>query len=151
MIFCGIFDGHGPWGHFVAKKVRESIVSSLLCNWQESLAEASVDPDLDLDSDKKLQRFNIWKDSYLKACAAVDQELEHHPKIDTFYSGTTALTIVRQVILLALVFFFPSSCLGIISVVILVWLSFSLPTWLCKVSATNLVFQTYCAFGCSSI
>ncbi|OIT24710.1 PREDICTED: probable protein phosphatase 2C 34 isoform X1 [Nicotiana attenuata] len=96
MIFCGIFDGHGPWGHFVAKKVRESIVSSLLCNWQESLAEASVDPDLDLDSDKKLQRFNIWKDSYLKACAAVDQELEHHPKIDTFYSGTTALTIVRQ-------------------------------------------------------
>lgn len=94
MTFCGIFDGHGPWGHFVSKKVRESIVSSLLCIWQESLAEASADPDLD----KKAQRFNIWKESFLKACATVDQELEHHPKIDTFYSGTTALTIVRQVI-----------------------------------------------------
>lgn len=23
MIFCGIFDGHGPWGHFVAKKSKK--------------------------------------------------------------------------------------------------------------------------------
>lgn len=98
MIFCGIFDGHGPWGHFVAKMVRESMPSSLLCNWQESLAEASIDPDFGLDADKKLHKFDIWKNSYLKACAAIDQELEHHPRIDSFYSGTTALTVVRQVI-----------------------------------------------------
>ncbi|KAL0375792.1 UNVERIFIED_CONTAM: putative protein phosphatase 2C 73 [Sesamum calycinum] len=96
MIFCGIFDGHGPWGHFVAKSVRESMPSSLLCNWQETLVETSVDPDFDLASDKKLHRFNIWKHSYLKTCAAVDQELEQHRKIDAFHSGTTALTIVRQ-------------------------------------------------------
>lgn len=97
MIFCGIFDGHGPWGHFVAKKVRESMPSSLLCNWQETLAEASLLPDIEFDSDKKLHRFNIWKHSYVKTCAAVDQELQQHRKIDSFYSGTTALTIVRQV------------------------------------------------------
>uniref|UniRef100_A0A5B7B7Y6 protein-serine/threonine phosphatase n=1 Tax=Davidia involucrata TaxID=16924 RepID=A0A5B7B7Y6_DAVIN len=96
MMFCGIFDGHGPWGHFVAKRVRESMPSSLLCNWQETLAETSLDPDSDLESDKKHHRFNIWKHSYLKTCAAVDQELEHHRGIDSFYSGTTALTIVRQ-------------------------------------------------------
>lgn len=97
MIFCGIFDGHGPWGHFVAKRVRESMPSSLLCNWQKTLVEASLDPDLDLESDKKFNRFNIWKHSYLKACAAVDQELEQQRKFDSFNSGTTALTIVRQV------------------------------------------------------
>lgn len=96
MIFCGIFDGHGPWGHFVAKRVRESMPSSLLCNWQDTLVEASLDPDLDIESDKKLNRFNIWKHSYLKACAAVDQELEQQRKFDSFNSGTTALTIVRQ-------------------------------------------------------
>ncbi|KAG8362595.1 hypothetical protein BUALT_BualtUnG0060100 [Buddleja alternifolia] len=96
MLFCGIFDGHGPWGHFVAKNVRESMPSSLLCNWQETLVETSDDPDFDLGSDKKLHRFNIWKHSYLKTCAAVDQELEKHRRIDTFHSGTTALTIVRQ-------------------------------------------------------
>lgn len=97
MIFCGIFDGHGPWGHFVAKNVRDSMPSSLLCNWQEALVEASVDPDFDLGSQKKHQRFNIWKHSYLKTCAAIDQQLECHRKIDAYNSGTTALTIVRQV------------------------------------------------------
>ncbi|GFZ07173.1 protein phosphatase 2C family protein [Actinidia rufa] len=96
MMFCGIFDGHGSWGHYVAKRVRETLPLSLLCNWQETLAEASLDLKFDLESDKKLQRFNIWKHSYLKACAAVDQDLAQHCKIDSFYSGTTALTVVRQ-------------------------------------------------------
>lgn len=59
--------------------------------------EASLDPNLDLESEKKHHRFDIWKHSYLKTCAAVDQELEQLRKIDSFYSGTTALTIVRQV------------------------------------------------------
>ncbi|KAF8099389.1 hypothetical protein N665_0245s0066 [Sinapis alba] len=98
MIFCGIFDGHGPWGHYVAKHVRNSMPSSLLCNWQKSLAQATLlDPELDLEgSNKSLSRFDIWKHSYLKTCASVDQELEHHHKIDSYNSGTTALTIVRQ-------------------------------------------------------
>ncbi|KAE9615943.1 hypothetical protein Lal_00017532 [Lupinus albus] len=92
MIFCGIFDGHGPWGHFVAKRVRKSMPSTLLCNWQEIIAQTS----LDLDYEKKEHQFNIWKHSYLKTCAAIDQDLEHYRKIDSFYSGTTALSIVRQ-------------------------------------------------------
>ncbi|KAA0048045.1 hypothetical protein IC582_011554 [Cucumis melo] len=94
MIFCGIFDGHGPWGHFVAKTVRESLPPSLLCHWQQGLAQAFLDPELDLE--KKHQRYDIWKHSYLRTCAAIDRELEQHRKIDTFYSGTTALSIVKQ-------------------------------------------------------
>ncbi|KAJ7977901.1 Protein phosphatase 2C family protein, partial [Quillaja saponaria] len=96
LMFCGIFDGHGPWGHYVAKSVRESMPLSLLCNWQETLGQTSLDPDFDLDSDKNHHSFNIWKQSYLKTCAVIDQELEQHCKIDSFYSGTTALSIVRQ-------------------------------------------------------
>ncbi|XP_058740545.1 probable protein phosphatase 2C 34 [Vicia villosa] len=100
MIFCGIFDGHGPWGHFVAKRVRESMPRSLLCNWQETLA-AQSSSSLDNDHvkeipDNKQQKFNIWKHSYLKTCASIDQELEHCRKFDSFHSGTTALSIVRQ-------------------------------------------------------
>lgn len=71
---------------------------SLLCNWQETLAQTSLDPDIDIEIEKKQHRFNIWKHSYLKTCAAIDHELEQHRKIDSFYSGTTALSIVRQVI-----------------------------------------------------
>ncbi|XP_057962758.1 probable protein phosphatase 2C 34 [Malania oleifera] len=96
MIFCGVFDGHGPWGHYVAKKVRESMPLSLLCNWQEALAQTSLDPEFDLESDKKLHPSNIWKHSYMKTCAAIDQELEQDHGIDSFYSGTTGLTIVKQ-------------------------------------------------------
>ncbi|GFY94902.1 protein phosphatase 2C family protein [Actinidia rufa] len=96
MMFCGIFDGHGPWGHFVAKRVRETMPTSLLCNWQEALAEASVNLSFDMESEKKPHGFNIWKRSYLKTCAAVDRDLGQYRKIDSFHSGTTALTIVRQ-------------------------------------------------------
>ncbi|CAJ1976101.1 unnamed protein product [Sphenostylis stenocarpa] len=98
MIFCGIFDGHGPWGHFVAKRVRKSMPPSLLCNWQETLSQTALDPDVDVDieTEKKQHRFNIWKHSYLKTCAAIDRELKQNRKIDSFFSGTTALSIVRQ-------------------------------------------------------
>ncbi|KAL1341467.1 hypothetical protein HN51_027938 [Arachis hypogaea] len=100
-IFCGIFDGHGPWGHFVAKRVRESMPPCLLCNWQETLSQASLDldpdsGDADVEAEKMQNCFNIWKHSYLKTCAAIDRELQQNRKIDSFFSGTTALSIVRQ-------------------------------------------------------
>lgn len=98
MIFCGVFDGHGPWGHFVARRVRDSLPSSLLCSWQETLALTSLDSDFDLESDKKVQPFDVWKQSYLRTCAVIDKELEQHRGFDSFYSGTTALTVVKQVV-----------------------------------------------------
>ncbi|KAJ6897815.1 protein phosphatase 2C 34 [Populus alba x Populus x berolinensis] len=96
MIFCGIFDGHGPWGHFVSKKVRESVPSLLLCNWQENLALTSLGVDFEMDLDRNLHQFDIWKQSYLKTYAAIDQELKQNRKIDSFFSGTTAVTIIKQ-------------------------------------------------------
>ena len=106
MIFCGIFDGHGPWGHFVAKRVRESMPPCLLCNWQETISQTSLDPDIDVEAEKKQHLCNIWKHSYLKTCAAIDRELEQNRKIDSFFSGTTAVSIVKQVIF---IFFFKVS------------------------------------------
>ncbi|KAI3701973.1 hypothetical protein L6452_27505 [Arctium lappa] len=90
MMFCGIFDGHGPWGHYVANKVCEAMPSSLLCNWQEMLFEASLDPE---SFDKK---HDIWKDSFIKTCAAVDRDIQHCHKFDSIHSGTTALAVIRQ-------------------------------------------------------
>ncbi|XP_031277161.1 probable protein phosphatase 2C 34 [Pistacia vera] len=93
MIFCGIFDGHGPWGHVVAKRVRESVPSSLLCNWQETLSNStSAQPILD----RNLHQFDIWKQTFLKTYAAIDKELKQQSGIDSFRSGSTALTIVKQ-------------------------------------------------------
>ncbi|KAH9602068.1 hypothetical protein KSS87_007006 [Heliosperma pusillum] len=96
--FCGVYDGHGPWGHFVAKWVSKFLPTLLLCNWQEVFAMPS-----DIDLDPKLskqtseaKKFHIWKQIFLRTCSTIDKELEHHPRIDSFDSGTTALTIVRQ-------------------------------------------------------
>ncbi|XWS14129.1 hypothetical protein CRYUN_Cryun36dG0096800 [Craigia yunnanensis] len=96
MVFCGIFDGHGPWGHIVAKRVRESVPPSLLCNWQKSIALASLGQELDTELNRNIHQFDIWKQSYLKTYADIDQELMQHPGIDSFRSGTTALTIIKQ-------------------------------------------------------
>ena len=76
-MFCGIFDGHGPWGYFVAKSVRKAMPSSLLCNWQETLTQTpSPDPHLDIDSEveKRQNIFDTWKHSYMKTCAAIDRQ-----------------------------------------------------------------------------
>ncbi|KAG0488097.1 hypothetical protein HPP92_006908 [Vanilla planifolia] len=90
LTFCGVFDGHGAWGHHVAKMVRNSLPSLLLCNWQEALALASV------DACKSICHYDIWKESYLRTCKTVDRELEESRRLDSFHSGTTALTIVKQ-------------------------------------------------------
>ncbi|KAD5317927.1 hypothetical protein R6Q59_033234 [Mikania micrantha] len=91
MMFCGVFDGHGPWGHFVAKRVCNSMPSSLLSNWQELLLNSSID-----QVDKELDSFNLWQTCFVKTCADIDQDLEKCRKIDSFYSGTTALAAMRQ-------------------------------------------------------
>nr|GLL42252.1 probable protein phosphatase 2C 73 [Ipomoea trifida] len=90
MIFCGVFDGHGPWGHLVAKRVRELVPSSLLCNWQKTLAHNMDNINIGLDD----SQLDVWKQSHIKACSAVDQQLKQ--QADSFYSGTTALTVVKQ-------------------------------------------------------
>lgn len=97
MIFCGIFDGHGPWGHFVAKRVRKKLPAFLLCNWQENLAAKSLDLDFKMETERNIHRFDMWKESYIKTCAAIDQDLKQHTGIDSFQSGSTALTIIKQV------------------------------------------------------
>ncbi|KAI4367838.1 hypothetical protein MLD38_016462 [Melastoma candidum] len=96
MMLCGVFDGHGPWDHYVAKRLREMLPSVLLHSWQETLAKASVDCNLHLEVLENQQLFNVWKSSYVKACATVDNDLGRHRKIGSFNSGTTALTMVRQ-------------------------------------------------------
>ncbi|OMO53607.1 phosphatase 2C (PP2C)-like protein [Corchorus capsularis] len=97
-IFCGIFDGHGPWGHIVAKRVREWVPPSLLCNWQKNLIASTSTEELDMDqlNTNIHHQFDIWKQSYLKTYSDIDLELKQHPGIDSFRSGTTALTIIKQ-------------------------------------------------------
>ena len=122
-IFCGVFDGHGPFGHMVAKKVRDSLPLKLCTHWKtivsnqnnlhengsvlgsmnsEEIASVSLDDEwcesLDADESEKLPEiYLILKQSLLKAFKLMDKELKLHPTIDCFCSGTTAVTLIKQV------------------------------------------------------
>ncbi|KAL6139345.1 hypothetical protein ACLB2K_064622 [Fragaria x ananassa] len=122
-IFCGVFDGHGPYGHMVAKRVRDSLPLKLSSNWEvninseEVLKEISpntagslnsddaaivpVDEDFRAsidseESEKHPEIFHTLKESFLKAFRVMDRELRIQPSIDCFCSGTTAVTLVKQ-------------------------------------------------------
>ncbi|KAJ8747914.1 hypothetical protein K2173_012804 [Erythroxylum novogranatense] len=123
MIFCGVFDGHGPYGHMVAKKVRDSLPLKLSAQWEvtatsedvlreislnttgsmnsEDTAFISADeesrPSVDHDeTEKHPEIFQKLNDSFLKAFKVMDRELRMHRSIDCFCSGTTAVTVIKQ-------------------------------------------------------
>ncbi|XVF23346.1 hypothetical protein REPUB_Repub13aG0030400 [Reevesia pubescens] len=122
-IFCGVFDGHGPYGHMVAKKVRDSLPIILCTQWKGNLAgdqsspnksenapESTISEDtaslsmddeccesLEIEENEQLpQMYLPLKQSMLKAFKLMDKELKLHPTIDCFCSGTTAVTLVKQ-------------------------------------------------------
>ncbi|XP_058093593.1 probable protein phosphatase 2C 33 isoform X2 [Magnolia sinica] len=122
-VFCGVFDGHGPYGHFVARRVRDSLPLKLSAHWEVNIGgddglrennssaagsmnseettslfmddelRASVDLE---EKEKHPEIFLTLKESFMKAFKVMDKELRLHPSIDCFCSGTTAVTLVKQ-------------------------------------------------------
>lgn len=105
MVFCGVFDGHCPYGHMVAKKVRDHLPLKLSAHWEvnissedvlreislntagsvnsEETALISADEEsrasVDLDvTEKNPEVFKTFKESFLKAFKVMDRELRLH-------------------------------------------------------------------------
>ncbi|KAI4344984.1 hypothetical protein L6164_012154 [Bauhinia variegata] len=120
IIFCGVFDGHGPYGHRVAKRVRDSFPLKLSAQleWHYKNENGVSDTGSPLGTYKfeeigfkKIDRktsapdqvhnvfertFKTLKESFLKAAKVMDKELKLHPDIDCFCSGTTAVTLIKH-------------------------------------------------------
>ncbi|KAF8391871.1 hypothetical protein HHK36_022211 [Tetracentron sinense] len=122
-VFCGVFDGHGPYGHMVAKRVRDFLPLKLSAHWEVNIAsedglreinssatgsmnsEEIVFMSADEESraavylegkEKHPEIFRTLKESFLKAFKVMDKELRVHSNIDCFCSGTTAVTLIKQ-------------------------------------------------------
>ncbi|KAE8691246.1 putative protein phosphatase 2C 33 [Hibiscus syriacus] len=119
-VFCGVFDGHGPYGHLVAKRVRDRLPLKLSAHWDVNMssedafgsnaAGSTNSEDMDLlsvdeesrasedlkETEKYPDIFEMLKGCFLKAYKAMDRELRMHPSVDCFCSGTTAVTLVKQ-------------------------------------------------------
>lgn len=130
-MFCGVFDGHGPFGHMVAKRVRDSLPLILGTQWNSYIGEYQtglptnkigltsmvapegaapvawddhgVDSSVNEENEKeKLPEIHAsLKQAILKAFNLMDKELKLNPAIDCFCSGSTAVTMVKQVIFLS--------------------------------------------------
>lgn len=107
--FCGVFDGHGPHGHMVARKVRDRLPLKLssFMNSSESKKNGSsanccngnvksdvVDPVKEMPVEEEVE--SSWREAFLKAYKAMDKELRSHPNLDCFCSGSTAVTVLKQ-------------------------------------------------------
>ncbi|PIN01832.1 Serine/threonine protein phosphatase [Handroanthus impetiginosus] len=122
-VFCGVFDGHGPYGHMVAKRVRDSLPLRLRAHWEVSIKSDEVLREVSLNTSgslctedtsllsadeeartsvdvfeagKQPEVFETLKESFLKAFRVMDRELRMYANIDCFCSGTTAVTLVKQ-------------------------------------------------------
>lgn len=109
----------------VAKKVRDSLPVILCTQWKASLtgeqsclnksenapestmsedaASLSMDDECceswEIEENEQLPEMYLpLKQSMLKAFKLMDKELKLHPAIDCFCSGTTAVTLVKQVL-----------------------------------------------------
>ena len=111
LTFCGVFDGHGPHGHLVARKVRDALPLKLLSflhsyqSRQNGSSTACFKADLkkldagdsEKDSSTEDKLDCLWREAFLKSYKSMDKELRSHPNLDCFCSGSTAVTVVRQV------------------------------------------------------
>lgn len=105
-VFCGVFDGHGRNGHIVSRLVRDYLPSLLLSQRNALLVadEAYYFTDgndmSSIDSDdcpvSSPEMFDEWKEACISAFRAMDKELKLHPDLDCSYSGSTAVTIIKQ-------------------------------------------------------
>ncbi|XP_062219047.1 probable protein phosphatase 2C 14 [Phragmites australis] len=118
-IFCGVFDGHGPYGHFVAKRVRdllpvklsadlgmdegrETATSNIKSNANELGSPEHIDRGdtaISYEAERNgeyPESFPALRTSFLKAFHVMDRDLKLHKNIDCFFSGTTAVAVIKQ-------------------------------------------------------
>ncbi|XVE92805.1 hypothetical protein REPUB_Repub01dG0133800 [Reevesia pubescens] len=108
--FCGVFDGHGPHGHLVARKVRDALPLKLLSSMHfyqsrqngsgrtcfKGNSKKSDGGDSEKDGSAEDRLNSLWREAFMKSYKAMDKELRSHPNLDCFCSGSTAVTIVKQ-------------------------------------------------------
>ncbi|KAK8467262.1 hypothetical protein PHAVU_007G001500 [Phaseolus vulgaris] len=103
-VFCGVFDGHGPHGHLVAKKLRDSFPLKLIAQWNSinpnttysyrNFFNTSFD-DFQHDSVAPTNIATL-RQSFVRACKTMDSELRDQNQIDCSSSGSTAVILLKQ-------------------------------------------------------
>lgn len=81
------------WQSSQLKHNRSNRTSCL--QWSRKNSADGEGEDRDGSQEDKLS--SLWRRVFLKSYKAMDKELKSHPKVDCFCSGSTAVTLVKQV------------------------------------------------------
>lgn len=105
-VLCGVFDGHGPYGHLVAKKLRDSFPLKLMAQWNSSNPDStysnrnffstSMNNDLEPCTIAPTEIATL-RQSFITASKIMDRDLRIQNQIDCSSSGSTAVTLLKQV------------------------------------------------------
>ncbi|KAH7432057.1 hypothetical protein KP509_07G005900 [Ceratopteris richardii] len=107
MVFCGVFDGHGPDGHRVAQNVRYTLPQKLADFWKSQQPAAKEIAFSSDDSENESYGHGTnhiadpsivmgWKECFTAAYKVADRELLINEYVDSISSGTTAVSLVKQ-------------------------------------------------------
>lgn len=95
--FVGVFDGHGPFGHLVAKRVRDTLPSILTDYLSVILEKTDIKGEPPGPVALDTMELENLKAAFKVAFLEMDSELRSHPTIDSYCSGTTAVCAVKHV------------------------------------------------------
>lgn len=106
VIFCGVFDGHGPQGHKVSQFIRDNLPSKLSSAIEISQQKAikfydANDADTtsydDLyDENNPNMPLASWEGCFMKSFVEMDDYLAQEINTDSYCSGCTAVTLIKQ-------------------------------------------------------
>ncbi|KAK7349739.1 hypothetical protein VNO77_07362 [Canavalia gladiata] len=106
MIFCGVFDGHGPLGHKIAQSIRDNLPSKLSAAIKQSqqnvfkhndanAADAGNHGNVHGENNRNMS-FASWEEIFKSSFYEMDQDLAKTIDTNGFCGGSTAVTVVKQ-------------------------------------------------------
>ncbi|KAG7553709.1 PPM-type phosphatase domain [Arabidopsis suecica] len=95
MIFCGVFDGHGPMGHKISRHVCENLPSRVHSKIRSSKSAGNENVENN-SSQSQEELFREFEDILVTFFKQIDSELGLDSPYDSFCSGTTAVTVFKQ-------------------------------------------------------
>ncbi|CAL9228746.1 unnamed protein product [Arabidopsis halleri] len=95
MIFCGVFDGHGPMGHKISRHVCENLPSRVHSKIRSSKSAGNENVENNSSQSQEVL-FREFEDILVTFFKQIDSELGLDSPYDSFCSGTTAVTVFKQ-------------------------------------------------------
>ncbi|KAL3617438.1 hypothetical protein CASFOL_037759 [Castilleja foliolosa] len=99
MFLCGVFDGHGPSGHKVARFVRDHLPAKISRIYGQPCVDGKnsvLDIETDQTDESKNPLYLSWKARLTKGYHEIDEELEGDASIESYSSGTTSVCVLKK-------------------------------------------------------